>query len=233
MKQGTKYLLITGGVVLGGAIAIGVYRKVVKDKAFNQSDVGGSPGDVARQLDQAFTWSWTNGHTDEPAIIKAISEVPDRATWEKVKSAYKKKYGSNLIEDLERDLEGEEHDTVQAVIDTFGQPVGSRYHLKAWARLLNFWLNYGIIVNVLNPFALFASPGLDPTYQERVYQVMRSVPRLALVPGILQAHLDEFGQSLLDLMDRRLSDAQWHTVKTILMNKPDAHGKSFNTLFLQ
>lgn len=233
MKQVTKYLLITGGVLAGGAITFGIYRKAVKDQAFNNSDVGGSPGDVARQLDQAFTWSWTNGNTDEPAIIKAISEVPDRATWEKVKSAYKKKYGSNLIEDLERDLDGEEHNTVQAVIDTFGQPIGSSYHLKAWARLLNFWLNYGIIVNIANPFAWFSSPGLDPDYEERVYQVMRKVPRLSLIPGILQAHLNEFGTSLLNLMDRRLSDAQWHSVKTILMNKSDAYGKSFNTLFLQ
>ena len=75
----------TGELVTFDATEAGTYAKRL-NAAVNYKIVGFIPG------------------TDEDAIRQALNEIPTKAAWELVKSAYQKLYGVNLEEDLDGDL---------------------------------------------------------------------------------------------------------------------------------
>jgi len=232
MQPVFKYLII-GGVVLGGGF---LGRKwilaAMEDASFDSADQGGSPGNIAIRLDQAFTWSLSTGNTDEEEIVRTVEAIRDKKTWEASKKAYsRQRGGSNLIADLQRDLDSEEYNTVQYIIDGIGAPMGTAKY-RSWAARVHFWMDRGVERNIwFNPTWVFESPKLQPEYEERLFQILREIPQVAFLPAVLSTYKTLYSQSLAELLTKSLTKEHWATVRSIVMNKPDARGKQLHELF--
>lgn len=230
MKPGFWSVMLGAGAVAG----LGLWGRKkwigeAKKRSLDSTDRIASAASLAQKFIQAFHESgiWgTGAGTDEKLVFETLYAIPDRETWQAVRVEYfkQRERKASLSTDLQSELRPEEQDVAQAITHAY-QPAryresrferGRDSYLTAWSRMLHWSLKL---------FDPWFWGGIEwPT----IRRVLRDLPGVGDVMDLRHRYRELFDEDLLEHLSDELSGEQLTEMKTILMNKADAKGKSFS-----
>ncbi len=226
-------LLNAAGFLVLGGVTLWLTRKQIRNLLRNRTlkgiDKDGTPQDLADDLDVAMNESGPFGlgiGTDVARIISTLSRIPHRDFWEDVQKMYKNlEKGDHLWNDLKGELTPEEQEMVKAMIEALPETARKARKrdpefydtqmLAAWAHRAHWALK------LYNPYL---SGVID---EAQLLKVFEEIPVVKAIPDLNQEYLKIFKESLYSHLLDELSDEDFEKLKTKMMNKPDAKGKSF------
>lgn len=93
------------------------YKKARKTQVEKRSLTEGDPSTYARQLKMAFdNDNWMGWGTNTELVNQVFQSMPNKATYQKVQSAYATMYNRSLTADLESELTSDEYNQIIKII---------------------------------------------------------------------------------------------------------------------
>lgn len=231
-RKVTRAVVAGGLVLLSGGVLYLVGRSIMRSASFNstlnKTDDPNTPEYYAQRLYQGINPDSPFGLGTDKEIIRAtISAIPHRKFWEQVKSAYRKMTkGGNLMDDLAGDLsrtEKRDVDMILAVMpkdakeaQNYDPSVVTPARLAAWATRINAASEHES--SWLWPYG---------TDEEAVYAVLRELPSALAACQLDRTYQSMFGKGMFTELNDELDYSELQSAYGIIMQKPDARGKSF------
>ena len=119
-----KTVLVYSALGLGTATGLVLalrflIKKIKKNSVEKQSLLEGNPATLARQLKMAFdNDNWAGWGTNTKMVFDVFENMPTKATYQKVQSAYMGLYNKSLNADLESELSSEEYNKVIQILSS-------------------------------------------------------------------------------------------------------------------
>jgi hypothetical protein len=229
-----RTVVICGLSVLGGGALFLLGRSLVRNIAFksaiNRTDDTSSADNYAQRLmnafnpDTAFGWG-----TDEELIRNTIREVPHKKFWEDVKAAYRRlTKGRNLMSDLQAELSRTEKREIDLILSALpANEHEAKNPLQVTPQRLDAWAER------IKQATLYETSFITPwgTDEEAIYAVFNELPLAQTGCELEAAYKRKFGKGLLSELADELDATEMNIIFKIIMQKPDAKGKSLTQLF--
>jgi hypothetical protein len=229
-----RTLVVAGVAVVGGGalllLAVSMLRNVAFRAAINDTDDTASAENFAQRLQNAFNPDTPFGWgTDEAMVRNTIKEVPHKKFWEDVKAAYKRlTKGGNLMADLESELSRTEKREIDLILSALpANAAEARQPMLVTPQRLDAWAER------VRQAALYESSWLTPwgTDEEAIYAVLDELPEARTACQLESAYRRKFGKGLLQELIDELDGEELANVYRIIMQKPDAKGKTLDQVF--
>jgi hypothetical protein len=227
--------LVIGGVSIVGAGALFLLgRSLMRNAAFkssiNRTDDAESAENFAQRLINAFSndspFGWG---TDEELVRNTIREVPHKKFWDDVKAAYKRlTKGRNLMTDLDSELSRTEKREIDLILSSLPANASeARNPLQVTPQRLDAWAER------IRQAALYETSWVWPygTDEEAIYAVLEELPLAQTACQLEFTYRRKFGKGLLQEITDEMEGEELDKVFRIIMQKPDAKGKTLNQLF--
>jgi hypothetical protein len=231
-RKVTRAAVAGGVILLSGGLLFLIGRSIMRGAkykaSFNKTDDPTTPEYHAQRLYQGMNPDSPFGVGTDKEIIRAtISSVPHRKFWESVKDAYRRMTkGGNLMDDLASDLSRTEKRDIDMILSVmprdakeakdYDPSVVTQPRLEAWATRINAASQHES--SWLWPYG---------TDEEAVYAVLRELPSALAACQVDRTYLQLFGKGMFTELNDELDSAELQTAYQIIMQKPDAQGKSF------
>jgi hypothetical protein len=227
--------LAVTGIVIGAGIGLFVVGKVVRNARYNKAlaktDDTADPAYFAQRILEAFNpdspFGWG---TDEVQLRKTIQAVPHRKFWDQVKVEYHKlSRGRNLLRDLESELSRTEKREISLILSQLPKDAREAANhdprqvttakLQAWAMRIKAAADYEY--GPLWPYG---------TDEDAIYAVLDELPTAATLCALDRIYRRLYHKSVFRELTDELDSSELARVYRIIMNKPDAYGKSFHEI---
>lgn len=182
---------------------------LVESKAHSKSFEDGTPETYAKQIKMAFENDGYWG-TNTVALRTVMQQIKSKAEMDKIYTAYRKEYHSNLYEDMQKELQSTEYNEMLQIIEgkpaTPGQkPNAVQY--KAWAKRLKaaFDKEYGFI------------PGTD---EPAIKAVFDEIPSKQDFVNMGIQYTKDYGVNLITALKAELEPWEYADYMTIILKKP-------------
>lgn len=118
LKTIVTYSALGLGTATGLVFAIHLLIKKVKNKNAQKNSLQeGNPATYARQLKMAFdNDNWAGWGTNTDMVMQVFTDIPTKANYQKVQSAYLGLYNKNLNADLESELTSDQYNQVIKIL---------------------------------------------------------------------------------------------------------------------
>jgi hypothetical protein len=228
-----RTIVIGGLTILGGGAMFLLGRSMLRNIGFrasvNRSDNTSSADNFAQRLQNAFNPDTPFGWgTDEELIRNTIREVPHKKFWEDVKGAYKRlTKGGNLMADLASELSRTEKREIDLILSALpANAQEAKNPLQVTPQRLDAWAER------IRQAALYESSFITPwgTDEEAIYAVLHELPLAKTACQLEFVYRKKFGKGLLQELTDEMDSEEMAKVYQIIMQKPDAKGKTLNQL---
>jgi len=212
VRERIAYTAAGLGILLGSFWTIRHWvRKSKENKEQNQSLQDGTPATYAKEIKMAFEndgWFGTN----VTELRRVLRNIPSRAVFDKVVTAYNNLYRSNLLKDMGNELQSSEYNEMVSIITAKpaqlkanSQPL---YDYKGWAKRLKaaFDKVYGFV------------PGTD---EDAIRAVFAEIPTQQAFQEVAKEYAKEYdGANLTTDLKSELEFWEYSNYMKMILNKP-------------
>lgn len=245
--------ILAGGVgvlliLLGVGIARKRYLQAAARGAFNSADKHQKPSWYAVRLKKAMEYDSSTGHTDEELIVDTLAAVPTREVWDEIKAKYSTLADagtvSNLIEDLDSDLDDSEYQIASAIFESYPKDQAAaqkrwtdpkaddiRLAMRGYAARIYFYMHRGEHwLDNITQIYYYNHDLVDDEYWAKALQAWKEIPLASYAPHLSSAYYQLFNESLYGTLLDYLSDDQFSELAQTLLNKTDGKGKTIQQI---